>query len=152
MKIGDEVKCIKQYVYGAGHPNGNRNALIVGATYRVTDQSWSMNTFSIVDNFGNKLWFNVENDHFEMGKKDAIVESVINKYQQRSKLGISKYGTTLQDNNTDNFLIHLQEELMDASLYIEKLLTQLRKGEETGGFLGQYEKKMLYVSGRKGFI
>jgi hypothetical protein len=29
MKIGDEVKCIKQYVYGAGHPNGNRNALIV---------------------------------------------------------------------------------------------------------------------------
>jgi len=136
MKIGDEVKCIKQYVYGAGHPNGNRNALIVGATYRVTDQSWSMNTFSIVDNFGNKLWFNTENDHFEMEKKDSIVESVINKYQQRSKLGISKYGTTLQDNNADNFLIHLQEELMDASLYIEKLLTQLRKGEETGGFLG----------------
>ncbi len=55
-----------------------------------------------------------------MEKKDAIVESVINKYQQRSKLGISKYGTTLQDNNADNFLIHLQEELMDASLYIEK--------------------------------
>ena len=136
MKIGDEVKCIKQYVYGAGHPNGNRNALIVGATYRVTDQSWSMNTFSIVDNFGNKLWFNVENDHFEMVKKDAVVESVINKYQQRSKLGIGKYGTTLQDNNTDNFLIHLQEELMDASLYIEKLLSQLRNNEETGGFLG----------------
>lgn len=136
MKIGDEVKAIKQYVYGAGHPNGGRDALIIGAIYKITDQSWSMNTFSIVDNFGNKLWFNVENDHFEMGKKDAIVESVINKYQQRSKLGISKYGTTLQDNNADNFLIHLQEELMDASLYIEKLLTQLRKGEETGGFLG----------------
>ena len=136
MKIGDEVKAIKQYVYGAGHPNGGRDALIVGAIYKITDLSWSMNTFSIVDNFGNKLWFNVENDHFEMQKKDAIVESVINKYQQRSKLGISKYGTTLQDNNADNFLIHLQEELMDASLYIEKLLTQLRKGEETGGFLG----------------
>ncbi len=136
MKIGDEVKAIKQYVYGAGHPQGGRNALIVGAIYKITDFSWSMNTFSIVDNFGNKLWFNENNDHFEMEKKDAIVESVINKYQQRSKLGISKYGTTLQDNNADNFLIHLQEELMDASLYIEKLLTQLRKGEETGGFLG----------------
>jgi len=136
MKIGDEVKAIKQYVYGAGHPQGGRNALIVGAIYKITDFSWSMNTFSIVDNFGNKLWFNENNDHFEMQKKDAIVESVINKYQQRSKLGISKYGTTLQDNNADNFLIHLQEELMDASLYIEKLLTQLRKGEETGGFLG----------------
>lgn len=136
MKIGQEVKCIKQYVYGAGHPNGNKNALIVGATYKITDYSWSMSTFSIVDNFGNKLWFNKENEHFEMDKKDAIVESLINKYQQRSKLGISKYGTTLQDNNADNFLVHLQEELMDASLYIEKLLSQLRKGEETGGFLG----------------
>lgn len=136
MKIGDEVKAIKQYVYGAGHPQGNRNALIVGAIYKITDFSWSMNTFAIVDIYGNKLWFNKENEHFEMKKKDAIVESVINKYQQRSKLGISKYGTTLQDNNADNFLIHLQEELMDASLYIEKLLSQLRKGEETGGFLG----------------
>ena len=136
MKVGDEVKAIKQYVYGAGHPQGGRNALIVGATYKITDFSWSMSTFSIVDNFGNKLWFNENNDHFEMQKKDAIVESLINKYKQRSKIGISKYGTTLQDNNTDNFLIHLQEELMDASLYIEKLLTQLRKGEEIGGYLG----------------
>lgn len=69
MKIGDEVKAIKQYVYGAGHPNGGRNALIVGATYKITDLSWSMNTFSIVDNFGNKLWFNENNDHFEMKKE-----------------------------------------------------------------------------------
>ena len=136
MKIGQEIKAVKQFVYGAGHPQGGRNALIVGANYRVTDFSWSMSTFAIVDIHGNKLWFNLNNEHFEMEKKDAIVESLINKYQQRSKLGIGKYGTTLQDNNTDNFLIHLQEELMDASLYIEKLLTQLRKGEETGGFLG----------------
>lgn len=71
-----------------------------------------------------------------MKKKDAIVESVINKYKQRSKLGIGKYGTTLEENNTDNFLIHLQEELMDASLYIEKLLSQMRNNEEIGGFLG----------------
>ena len=136
MKIGQEVKAIKQYVYGAGHPQGGRNALIVGAIYKITDFSWSMNTFAIVDIYGNKLWFNKENEHFEMEKKDAIVESLINKYQQRSKLGIGKYGTTLQDNNTDNFLIHLQEELMDASLYIEKLLSQLRNNEETGGYLG----------------
>ena len=136
VKVGDEVKCIKQYVYTAGHPNSGRNALIVGALYKVYDTSWSMSTFSIVDNFGNKLWFNTENDHFEMQKKDAIVESLINKYQQRSKLGIGKYGTTLEENNTDNFLIHLQEELMDASLYIEKLLSQLRNNEEIGGFLG----------------
>jgi len=136
VKVGDEVKCIKQYVYTAGHPNSGRNALIVGALYKVYDTSWSMSTFSIVDNFGNKLWFNTENDHFEMEKKDAIVESVVAKYLQRSKLGIGKYGTTLEENNTDNFLLHLQEELMDASLYIEKLLSKIRNNEEIGVFLG----------------
>lgn len=124
MKIGQEVKAVKQFVYGAGHPQGNRNALIVGATYKITDFSWSMNTFAIVDIYGNKLWFNKDNEHFEMEKKDAIVESVVAKYLQRSKLGIKKYGTTLEENNVDNFLSHLQEELFDASLYIEKLLSQ----------------------------
>jgi hypothetical protein len=57
--------------------------------------------------------------------KDKIVKQVIHKYIQRSELGIKKYGTTLEDNNTDNFLIHLQQELMDASLYIEKLLDDI---------------------------
>jgi hypothetical protein len=57
--------------------------------------------------------------------KDKIVRQLIHKYIQRSELGIKKYGTTLEDNNTDNFLIHLQQELMDASLYIEKLLDDI---------------------------
>lgn len=54
-------------------------------------------------------------------KKDIIVERVIERMRFRSMLGIMKYGTTLSDNDTDDFLIHLQEELMDAVLYIEKL-------------------------------
>ena len=57
---------------------------------------------------------------------DRIVDQVVAKYQQRSEVGIQKYGTTLQDNNKDNFLKHLQEELMDGSLYIEKLQEQLQ--------------------------
>jgi hypothetical protein len=57
-------------------------------------------------------------------KKDKIVESVINKFSSRSSIGIKKYGTTLEENNTDDFLNHLQEELMDAILYIEKLKNQ----------------------------
>lgn len=56
--------------------------------------------------------------------KDKIVEQVIQKFQQRSDVGIKKYGTTLYENNHDNYLLHLQEELQDATLYIEKLLTQ----------------------------
>jgi hypothetical protein len=55
--------------------------------------------------------------------KDNIVESVIEKYIERSEVGIEKYGTTLERNllTFDEWLTHLQEELMDATLYIEKI-------------------------------
>jgi hypothetical protein len=55
--------------------------------------------------------------------RDQIVENVIDKYLERSQVGITKYGTTLQRNNTDSYLKHLQEEIMDATLYIEKLIS-----------------------------
>ena len=59
--------------------------------------------------------------------KDEIVEQVVDKYQLRSQVGIKKYGTTLETNNKDNYLRHLQEELMDATLYIQKLMDQNRE-------------------------
>jgi hypothetical protein len=52
---------------------------------------------------------------------DKIVQEVVDKFQERSEVGIKKYGTTLEENNSDDFLNHLQEELMDAVLYIQKL-------------------------------
>jgi hypothetical protein len=55
---------------------------------------------------------------------DKIVLEVIEKYAQRSEVGIAKYGTTLETNNHDNYLKHLQEELMDATLYLQKLIDQ----------------------------
>lgn len=60
------------------------------------------------------------------GKVDPIVEKVKRKYDLRSAIGITKYGTTLEDNPDGfyEFLNHLQEELMDATLYIEKLKSQ----------------------------
>ena len=61
--------------------------------------------------------------------KDSIVEEVVRKYQQRSEIGIHKYGTTLDrtDLSLDNWLQHVQEELMDATLYIERLRKELRE-------------------------
>lgn len=59
--------------------------------------------------------------------KDEIVEQVIDKYHLRSQVGIKKYNTTLETNNKDNYLKHLQEELMDATLYIQKLMDQNRE-------------------------
>ena len=55
--------------------------------------------------------------------KDTIVESVITQFKTRSQRGIDKYGVTLDrtDLSTLEWLIHLQEELMDATLYIERL-------------------------------
>lgn len=56
-------------------------------------------------------------------QKDPIVENVKRLYDVRSKIGIDKYNTTLFDSPDGfyKFLNHLQEELMDATLYIEKL-------------------------------
>lgn len=55
--------------------------------------------------------------------KDQIVQQVLNKYSERSERGITKYGTTLEGNNRDSYLNHLQQELMDATLYLEKLIS-----------------------------
>ena len=58
---------------------------------------------------------------------DSIVESVLDKFKERSEEGIKKYGVTLdrKDLSSLEWLIHLQEELMDATLYIERLKKEL---------------------------
>ncbi len=60
-------------------------------------------------------------------RKDPVVESVVKKFRGRSEVGIKKYGTTLEENNDDDFLIHLQEELMDAVNYVEKLIQEKKR-------------------------
>lgn len=59
--------------------------------------------------------------------KDPIVESVVKELRERSRVGIEKYGTTLEENNNDDFLQHLKEELMDAVNYIQKLQNEKKK-------------------------
>lgn len=60
--------------------------------------------------------------------RDPIIKSVVEKFVQRSDVGYKKYGVTLQDDegNTLVWLNHLQEELMDAVNYIEKLKSVLQ--------------------------
>ncbi len=54
---------------------------------------------------------------------DTVVDSVVQKFQQRSEVGIKKYGVTLdrKDLTTLDWVQHLQEELMYAILYLERL-------------------------------
>lgn len=57
---------------------------------------------------------------------DPIVQEVCDNLQRRSRLGQAKYNTTLFANRAtyDEWLNHLQEELMDATLYIQKLKSE----------------------------
>lgn len=54
---------------------------------------------------------------------DPNVEAVIEKYEDRARVGFQKYGTdtTRTDIDLQGWLTHLQEELMDATIYIERL-------------------------------
>jgi hypothetical protein len=56
-------------------------------------------------------------------KTDSIVDSVLDKFINRSRVGKKKYNTDLdrEDLSLSDWLTHLQEELMDAVNYIEKL-------------------------------
>lgn len=58
---------------------------------------------------------------------DSNVESVINKYNKRAMKGFNKYGVTTERSDIDlmGWLLHLQEELMDATIYIERTLNDL---------------------------
>ncbi len=59
----------------------------------------------------------------EIEFRDPVVERVVNKFVTRSDVGYAKYGITLEDDKSNIFqwLNHLQEELMDAVLYLQKL-------------------------------
>jgi hypothetical protein len=56
-------------------------------------------------------------------KTDSIVDSVVDKFIDRSRVGKAKYGITLdrEDYSLSEWLTHLQEELMDAVNYIERI-------------------------------
>jgi hypothetical protein len=59
---------------------------------------------------------------------DKVVLKVLAKYAERSQKGIEKYGTILTrtDLNLTDWLTHLQEELMDATLYVERLKDEVK--------------------------
>ena len=59
---------------------------------------------------------------------DKIVKKVINKFKQRSEIGIKKYNTTLErtDLTTLDWINHAQEEAMDFILYLERLKQEVK--------------------------
>jgi len=59
--------------------------------------------------------------------KDSVVSKVVKEFQERSDLGIKKYGTTLDRNDLPlrDWLVHAKEEMMDQLLYIQRAIDEI---------------------------
>ena len=59
---------------------------------------------------------------------DKNVENVVKQLRDREEEGLLKYGVNTErtDLSSLEWLQHLQEELMDASVYIEKLKNEIK--------------------------
>ena len=66
------------------------------------------------------------------GFRDPVVKNVVDKFVKRSDIGFKKYGSTLDDErrlkmkNLQGYLNDVQEELMDAILYIQAARDELQ--------------------------
>ena len=72
----------------------------------------------------------------EYGFRDPVVRNVVDKFVSRSDIGYEKYGRTLDDErrgkfkNLAGYLNDIQEELMDAVLYIQAAREELEDREK----------------------
>ena len=68
--------------------------------------------------------------------RDPIVENVCDRFLRRSDVGYEKYGRTLHDERTGKhkdllgYLNDIQEELMDAILYIQAAKDELAEAKD----------------------
>ena len=68
----------------------------------------------------------------EYGFRDPVVRNVVDKFVSRSDVGYEKYGSTLDDERRlkmkglTKYLNDVQEELMDAVLYIQAAREELQ--------------------------
>ena len=83
----------------------------------------------------------------EIEFRDPVVERVVDKFVSRSDVGFKKYGITLEDDKSNIFewINHVQEELMDAVLYLQKLkeTTTEELGEALLKSIEVYEEETL---------
>ena len=74
--------------------------------------------------------FSLNSDDLEF--RDPVVKRVVDKFKTRSDAGFEKYGTTLHEERTTKmkglmkYLVDIQEELMDAILYIQTAQEELK--------------------------
>jgi hypothetical protein len=76
------------------------------------------------DIYGKITEYKDENSRIVL-KADSIVDSIVDKFIDRSRVGKAKYGTTLdrEDWSLDQWIEAALEEHMDAILYLQKIRT-----------------------------
>ena len=65
---------------------------------------------------------------FSNEPNDVNVDNVVKSLYNRMEAGYKKYGVTTERKDIDlmGWLQHLQEELMDASIYVERIKSELK--------------------------
>tara|TARA_R100001594_G_scaffold494_2_gene1913 strand:- start:1229 stop:1531 length:303 start_codon:yes stop_codon:yes gene_type:complete len=81
------------------------------------------------------------------GFRDPVVKNVVDKFVSRSDVGFEKYGSTLDDERRlkmkglTKYLNDIQEELIDAILYIQAAREELQDLSEEA-LIDKYEEEI----------
>ncbi|QMP85271.1 ABC-type histidine transport system, ATPase component [Flavobacterium phage vB_FspP_elemoE_6-9C] len=129
--VGRKLKCMED--------NANSTLAIKGEVVEVVHQDGDVLTISKPMNGfdGMKIHTSMIGKEFKLLKKDTIVEAIVDKFKDRSDVGIKKYNTTLdrEDLTTEQWIDHAIEEAMDMILYLERLkrdITNIKKAVRDG--------------------
>lgn len=93
-------------------------------SHKKVDEDDSLPPFIVkrsLENIRNNIPFNPSQNRYLT--QDSIVNSVIAQFATRSNIGLEKYGTTLDRDDLTilEWIQHAQEEMMDGTLYLEKI-------------------------------
>lgn len=133
--VGRKLKCMKDNAY--------QTLAVNGEIVEVVNQDGDVLTISKPMNGidGMKIHTSMIGKEFKLlkkkGKKDTIVEAIVDKFKDRSEVGIKKYNTTLdrEDFTTEQWIDSAIEEAMDMILYLERLkrdITNIKKAVRDG--------------------
>lgn len=125
--VGIKLKCMED--------NANNTLAVKGEVVEVVHQDGNVLTISKPMNGvdGMKIHTSIIGNEFKLlknkVKKDTIVEAIVDKFKERSEVGIKKYGTTLDrdDLTTIQWIEEAQAEAMDFCLYLERLKKEYEK-------------------------
>lgn len=89
--------------------------------------------------------------HYDFVSPDVNVEVVRQKLLDRSRVGLEKYGVTTMrtDLGLPEWLIHLQEELLDASVYVQAQHGRMVAAEALIRLLRSYNPDLAMGEGMK---